>query len=175
MGRKEFVEMESIEVYLQGMGIGDILLVEVAAGSRVRDLIALVPAPTVAGGEGEAEPAQVWLEEIEAPLDLELTLKAAGISHHSRVHVHHCQKILVSVAFNGETIQHPFAPSTTVKTVMDWAVERLRIDPAQAQQHELELVDTHEHPREDFHIGTLVGSGKCTLAFNLVPKSRIEG
>ena len=167
--------MERIEVYLQGMGIGDILLVEVPAGSQVRDLIALVPAPAGPAGEADAEPARVWLEEVEEALDLELTLDAAGIGHHSRVHVHPCPKIHVSVSFNGVLAQHPFAPATTVKSVKDWAVEHLRVDPSQAQAHELELVDTHERPREDFHIGTLVRPGRCELAFTLVPKSRIEG
>jgi hypothetical protein len=165
--------MDTIEIFLQGKGISGIVLVELASNGAVRDII------TVAAEHGfktaEDDKPMVWIEEVEEPLCLDLSLAEAKITHHSRVHVHTCHVIEVTVVFNGQSRAHRFPPSATVGKVKTWAGREFHLSEADAAEHVLQVTGTTAQPTEDVHIGSLVQSSHCSLGFDLIPKQRIQG
>lgn len=170
---QEVFRMDTFDIFLQGKGIPRIALIKLAPDSFVRDIV------TEASKHGlqlaENEEPLVWIEEAEEPLRLDLSLADAGIKRHSRVHVHTCHRIEVSVSYNGQSRMRIFPPSATIGKVKNWAVHEFDLSKADAVEHALQLTGTTEQPSEDAHIGTLVDFPHCSLSFYLVPKTRVQG
>jgi hypothetical protein len=180
-GRKDPDVTESnqsndIELFLQGEGIPEIILVRVTRTGTVRDILEAARARGLTPSTGGATPI-VLIENGDEPLALDLTLDAAGISQRSRVHVHHCHQIAVTVNFNADAKQKDFSPSTTIARVQRWAVgkEGFDLKGVDATEHLLQICGTTVRPDEDVHIGTLVQAPACALCFDLVAKQRVEG
>lgn len=167
------VERDEIELFLQGEGIRDIMLIRVPQAGTVRDIL------TAARGAGltAAEGVDLSLEDEEAAVDLDLPIAATPIKHRSRIHVHRCRKVAVTVSFNGAQKDETFGPGATVKRVKRWAVGKQAFDlsDVDAAEHVLQLSGSSERPDEDLHIGTLVTHPRCSVSFDLVPKIRVEG
>lgn len=165
--------MEAIEIFLQGKDIPNIVLVKLVSDGVVRDII------TTAGEHGlkitEDEQPMVWIEDTEEPLGLDLTLAEAGVRSRSRVHVHTCRWVDVTVIYNGQSRGRRFSPSTRVERVATWAVQEFHLPEADAAEHVLQVTGTTDQPNEDVHIGSLVHSPSCSLSFDLIPKTRIQG
>lgn len=165
--------MDKIEIFLQGKDVSGIVLVELASNGVVRDIIAAAAERGLKIAEDEKP--MVWIEEEEEPLGLDLNLAEAKIKRHSRVHVHTCHWIEVAVVFNGQSRTHRFSPSATVGKVKKWAVHEFALPEADAAEHVLQVTGTTTQPDEDVHIGSLVHSPHCSLGFDLIPKTRIQG
>ena len=168
--------MSEIEVFLQGEGLPEIALVRVPADGTVRTIVEAGQAHGLRVSGGKDRPV-VLIEESDEPLDLDTTLEAAGIGHRSRVHVHRCRKIAVTVNFNVHQATDMFPPSTTVGRVKKWADDKkqFNLQGVDATDHLLQLCNSTVRPDEDVHIGTLVQSTSCAVCFDLVPKQRVEG
>lgn len=166
-----------LQLFVQGEGLGEIRLVKVDGGSTVDGLIEAVAAKY--GGEFATAVAAggmvVTLEDDDEELAQADTLKKAGVRDRSRVHIHRCRKVKVSVNFNGETAVDNFPPATTVGKVKKWADRKFDIDKVDATEHALQLCGTADRPDEDVHIGTLTNNHSCSVCFDLVPKKRVEG
>ena len=167
--------MADIEVFVQGRGIPSIILVRVPEEGTVRDLLEVVQ-----GGGARLEngiPVIVMLENADEPLPLEVPLAVVGIGHRSRVHVHNCRQIQVTVNFNGSSNERSFPPSVTVGHVHMWAVDKdgFNLPEIDATEHALQVCGTATRPDVDTHIGVLVSAPGCTLCFDLVAKRRVEG
>lgn len=168
--------METIQVFLQGEGIGAIRLIELPASARVRDIVAAAAAhgfPAAADGNT----AVIFAEDSDDALSTDATLEAAGIGHHGSVHVHRCTKITTTVHFNGGSRVHSFVPGTTIGRVKHWAVgeDVFNLTPVDAAEHVLQITGTQDRPDEDIHIGTLVHVPHCAIELDLVAKVRVEG
>jgi hypothetical protein len=174
-GRKDTImeAVEEIEVFLQGRGISQIALVQLPADSRVRDII------NAARPHGlqvvEDEEVLIWIEGEDEPLHLELTLTEAGIRKHSRVHVHNCHTVQVAVTFNGQSKTRHFSPAQTIEKVKQWADHEFELSQADATDHVLQVSGTTDQPSEEVHVGALVHYPDCSIGFDLVPKSRVQG
>lgn len=165
--------MTEIELFLQGEGIPQIVLVRVPDQGTVHDIIqAAQPHGLPSGG---AEAVLVFVEGQDEPLDERTTLAAAGIRARGRVHVHRCRKVEVEVNFNGRDKSHRFSPSTTIAEVKVWADKEFKLTGVDATEHALQRCGTTERPSDDTHIGSLVAAGTCALCFDLIPKQRVEG
>lgn len=166
-------EREEIELFLQGEGIRDIVLIQVPKGGRVRDILAAARAEGLEVSEGAA----LWLEDEESAMDLDAEIASTSIRHRSRVNVHRCRKVDVTVTFNGVQKSETFPPAATMKRVKRWAVGRKGFDMSDvdAAEHLLQLSGSSERPDEDIHIGTLVQAQQCSVSFDLLPKVRVEG
>lgn len=165
--------MDKLEVFVQGKGIAGIALVELASDGVVKDIVTAATHHGLSITENE-EPL-VWLEEAEEPLSLQTNLVEAKVKNHSRVQVHTCRHIDVMVMYNGQTQSRSFPPSTTVGKVKKWAVREFNLSEADATDHVLQLSGTTTQPTEDIHIGALAQASECSLGFDLLPKSRIQG
>jgi hypothetical protein len=140
-------------------------IIEIEATALVRELLV------------ESDPdGQVWIEEIDEPLDLKITLEAAGIRHHHHVHRGHCREIEVVVRWNGNH-ERTFGPARTIKTVEKWAFGDKVADfsKEQAAKHVLALPGADHFLEATVHIGSLVTAGTCKVILDLLPRSRFEG
>lgn len=166
-----------LRLFVQGEGLAEIQVVQIGSDSVVGELIKKVAAKV--GGEFEAAEAAgglvVTFEDEEKEISQKDTLEKAGIRDRSRVHIHRCRKVKVTVNFNSETAVDNFPPSTTVGKVKKWADKKFDIDKIDATEHALQLCGTSTRPDEDTHIGMLTKHPSCSICFDLVPKRRVEG
>lgn len=166
-------ERETIKVFLQGKGMSQIELVDLPADGQVGEILKAARPFGVQATEGED--LLVWLEGMDEPLGLELTIAEAGIRKHSRVHVHTCQHVEVTVLYNGQPQARQFSPAQTVEKVKQWADHAFHLSEMDAADHVLQVTGTTNQPAEDTHVGTLVHPPHCSISFDLVPKSRVQG
>lgn len=170
-------DAQELRLFVQGEGLAEIQVVNIGSDSNVAELIKMVAAKV--GGEFAAADAEgglvVTFEDEDKEISHKDSLKKAGIRDRSRVHIHRCRKVKVTVNFNGETEVDNFPPSTTVGKVKKWADKKFDIDKIDATEHALQLCGTATRPDEDTHIGTLTKNPPCSVCFDLVPKRRVEG
>ncbi len=168
--------MADIDIFVQGENIPEITLVRVPHNGTVRDILEATKAQGLRLADDEAS-LIILKEDAEEALALDLPLEAAHIGHRSRVHIHRCRRLEVTVNFNADHKAHSFPPSTTVERVKQWAVGRdgFNLHGIDATDHLLQVCNSTIRPDEDTHIGSLVQFPACTLCFDLVPKQRVEG
>lgn len=168
--------MTQVELFLQGEGLPDIILVRVPRDGTVRDVLEAARAHGLSSAGGDASTV-VMLEDSDDALDLDAALESAGIRNRGRVHVHRCRRVAVTVNYNGRQIERDFPPSATVRRVKRWVDSKDGFDlrGIDATEHLLQLCGSTERPDEDVHIGTLTSLPGCLLCFDLVAKQRVEG
>jgi hypothetical protein len=162
-----------VEVFLQGLGISRPTLIKVSAQSNVRDLIDAAEEKGLKIEHGQNP--QVWLEDQDEPLPFDFSIKAAGIQHRSRIHIHTCPRVHVTVNFQSRSEQHPFSPSTTIRTIKRWADKKFNLSDVDASEYVLQLFGSTDRPSDDIQVGSLVQPGQCQVCFDLVSKERVEG
>ncbi|MBX3283538.1 MAG: hypothetical protein KF756_13825 [Acidobacteria bacterium] len=166
-----------LRLFVQGEGLAEIQVVNIDSESTAVELIKMVAAKV--GGEFAAADTAggfvVTFENEDKEISQKDSLKKAGIHDRSRVHIHRCRKVKVTVNFNGETEVDNFPPSTMVGKVKKWADKKFDIDKIDATEHALQLCGTATRPDEDTHIGALTKNPSCSVCFDLVPKRRVEG
>ena len=167
--------MPEIELFIQGEGIPKITLVKVHPHDTVAAIVKVAREHGLSAPEGSE--VLVFVENSEVPLSLEAKIDEVGLKPRSRVHIHRCQRVEVTVNFNGDEKKGFFPPSATVDWVKRWAVGKdgYDIPTADAAEHALQVCNSPERPDEDVHIGTLAKFSDGTLCFDLVPKQRVEG
>lgn len=108
---------------------------------------------------------QVWVEEAAVPLELEVSLAAAGVGHDTHLHRGPCQEVEVTVAADGREVAHRFSPSTRAVTVTEWAAGQLGLDSLA----DLELVDRRSGQvvAPGTHLGSVAEPGQCAVSFEL--------
>jgi hypothetical protein len=141
-------------------------LVEIDETAAVRELLL------------EDDPdGHIWIEEVDEEIDLDVTLKDAGIRHHHHVHRGHCHQVEITVRFNGTDFEHTYGPGTTIKTVEKWAFgpEAADLSPEEAAKHVLAVPGADHFLDVGVHVGSLVAPGSCKVTLDLLPRSRFEG
>ncbi len=170
--------MDRIDIFVQGHGLNDILvatsalhqtagsaLVEIVASTGRSDLLLFV----------EDQACAISFDTVIEEL-LPLCADAATPTCTLRLHLSCCHHIDVAVRFNGEVATRRFPPSATIARVHHWAARRVfGMTPRDAAEHVLEVQGSTKRPDRDIHIGTLAGKDNCGVAFDLVPRKRVEG
>ncbi len=118
----------------------------------------------------------IWIEDAEEPLELDITLEAAGVGHRHHVHRGRCRRVDVRVRYNGDR-SHDFPPSATVRRVFEWATgpKGFNLTPEEKAKHVLALPGADHALDRSVHIGSLVTRGSCDVVLDLAPKERFEG
>ncbi len=164
---------DQFEVFVQGPGIARPALVKVPADGRVADIV------QAAKGKGlkqdDEQNARVWLEDADDPLNAQATLVEAGVKARSRIQIHTCQRIHVTVNFNNDNKQHPFSPSATIAAVKAWAVQKFGLDQTAATEYVLQICGSTDKPAPDIEVGSLAEPGQCSACFDLVPQQLVQG
>lgn len=164
----------TMELFLQGEGIPEVQLIRVRQDGTVRDLLDAARESGVGVAQND-DAIIVLLEDEENELALDSRLKDAGIKHRSRVHVHRCRRVGVTVNFNGTSRENQFPSSKTIAKVKRWADDQFGLKGVDATEHALQISGTSTRPDEDTHLGVLVSYPNCKISFDLVPKKRVEG
>lgn len=171
--------MPTIDVFIQGKGLGDILVATAEPHHAIREVIAAIDHPGVRGDE-----LLIFVEDVAAPIGLDaiveellpIGIEEAAVGHPLRLHVSCCRHVEVMVRFNGEEATRPFPPGATIARVHHWAARRVfHMAPRDAAEHVLQLQGSSERPDRDIHIGTLTSGDTCGVSFDLVPRKRVEG
>jgi hypothetical protein len=171
--------MRPIDVFVQGGEIAEILVGRAAPTHSLAEALANLERP-VPCGEG----LLIFVEDMHAPLDPETTVEELlplcadeeAIVVPLRLHVSRCRHVEVSVRFNGEHVKRPFPPGATIGRVHHWAARRaFGLSPRDAAEHVLQIQGAQQRPDRDVHIGTLTVGTTCSVAFDLVPRKRVEG
>jgi hypothetical protein len=137
------------------------------------------PDLTVAAfAEGVGLPGEeVWLEEADAPLAIDATLAAAGVTERANVHVGRCKKVQVSVRFEAPTKDYHVHPATTLHHIYDKATSKkdgFDFSAHDKGQYTLQVRGTTEQPDLSRHVGVFVNE-QCEAAFDLVLQKRFQG
>jgi hypothetical protein len=163
--------MAAIDVFYQGEGIREVEHLEVAGELTFGELKVLLIKK-----HGLDVGVILFLEDADDPIDERVSICEHRGPHGLKVHMHRCRHIAVSVTFNGETVEHRFAPGATVARVKQWAAERkFGMTPAEASEHVLQISGTHDRPAPITHLGAIPHGKDCRLAFDLVPDERVNG
>tara|TARA_R110002072_G_scaffold265241_1_gene424142 strand:+ start:8529 stop:9023 length:495 start_codon:yes stop_codon:yes gene_type:complete len=162
-----------IEVFVQGEGLVDTIIVRVDDAGAVHDLV------TAAHRKGldSCSKSAVFLEDSDEPIRACARLEEVGIGHRERIHIHRCKKVKVTVNFNGRQIDRKFPPGATVKRLKRWATgpKGFELTKLDASEHALQICGSPDRPDEDQHVGCLTARSGCSVCFDLVPKQRVEG
>ncbi|MGE0372908.1 MAG: hypothetical protein AB7Q01_13570, partial [Gammaproteobacteria bacterium] len=144
-----------------------------------REVIAVIDHPGV-----RRDDLLIFVEDMAAPVDLDVIVEEllpigvgdAAVILPLRLHVSCCRYIEVVVRFNGEGVARRFPPGATIARVHHWATRRaFHMAPRDAAEHVLQLQGSGDRPDRDIHIGTLTSGDTCNVAFDLVPRKRVEG
>lgn len=163
--------MSKINVFLQGEGIKDVIRLQVEPQNTALD----VRRACASHGKQENCDDAVFLEDQDEPLSDGVMVDSLAGKHGVRLHIHRCRRISVKVTYSGQVLEQVFGPGRTVGAVKKSAAKELRIPKEDAAELILQIAGTHEQPDVDVHIGTLVASPACAVAFDLVPNPRIQG
>jgi len=164
-----------IELFIQGEGVSKITLVRVHIKDTVADIIKVALEHGLSTPEGSE--VFVLVENTDAPLVLDAKIDEVGLIPRSRVHIHRCRRVEVTVNFNADQLKGFFPPSATVAWVKKWAVGKdgFGLSDLDATEHLLQVCHSTDRPDEDVHIGTLVKVLAGAICFDLVAKQRVEG
>lgn len=159
---------DSIQIYFFGQGAKEPKIVTLVdtAGS-VNELLNLLI------NEGLAsQGTSLFLDDNELPLSLSESIKKSGITNKCHIHGHKCQKISVSVIYNGTTYLEEFPPSTKAKKIISKSVKFFSIPEKDAKDLVLRLEDKTELQDKD---SIALFAKECLLTLYLVHPTRVEG
>lgn len=157
--------MNTLQVFVHGQQ--DALdIISVDPGTSVRDL---------AVGCGGTVP-DVWLENADEPLHLDLTLEAAGVTDRCHIHVSDCREVVVHVRYNGEVKQFISGPAVTADHLLGRAAgdAGFQLTEDQRASHMLVLAGADDGLDREAHIGSVVVED-CVVHLDLSPKHRYQG
>ena len=163
--------MKTIDLFYQGEGVAEIEHVEIDTDSTFAEIKARLI------DKHRCSPdALLFLEDEDDPLNEAEKVKDRAGGKGLKMHLNRCRQIVVSVCYNGETVDRKFAPGTTVARVKRWSSERkFGMTDEEAGELVLQIAGTHERPAPGTHIGTLAKCKTCELAFDLVADERVNG
>ncbi|MBR0752109.1 hypothetical protein JQ604_07925 [Bradyrhizobium jicamae] len=163
--------MSKTIIFIQVEGKPGVTEAEITIPATVRDLHEAFKAH---GIDFDKE-REAFVDEADNPVPHDDKVTVEGLKHGSRVHVTHCTKIKITVHYMHRTIDRAFAPGTRVRTIKQWAVRELKLNPTDAGEHVLQLCNSTIQPPTDAALSELVSGLSCDVCFDLVPEKRIEG
>jgi hypothetical protein len=163
--------MSKTIIFIQAEGKPGVIEAEIMIPAMVRDLHEAFKTH----GVDIDKDLDAFVDEADDPVPHDAKATVEGLKHGSRVHVTHCKKIKVTIHYMHRTIDRAFAPGARVRTVKQWAVRELKLNPTDAGEHVLQLCNTTTQPPTDAALAELVNGRSCDVCFDLVPEKRIEG
>lgn len=164
--------MKTLRIFVQGENLPDVDHIELEAGRTVADL----KSAWMRKHTGYIlESVFVFAEGGDEPLGDSISIDSLETKHGVRVHLHRCRRVHAKVSYAGRSVEHDFSPASTIAHIKKWAAGKLGLSPEDAAEHVLQIAGTQIRPDPDTHVGTLVSSPHCSVAFDLVPAERVNG
>ncbi len=169
--------MRPIDIFIQGGEATEVIIGQAAPIDNIAGVLTSLQCPVSAD-------VFVFLEDMHAPLDpemvieelLPLRLDDEAIVLPLRLHLSRHRHVEVTVRFNGEVATRRFSPGATIGRVHHWAARRaFGLAARDAAEHVLQICGTQLRPDRDVHVGTLTSKETCIVAFDLIPRKRVEG
>lgn len=163
--------MEQLTIFYQAEGLASVEVIEVERETTVVALRELL-------GKKHGWPSEVVLfaEDINDELDTTVLVREFEIAAGTKLHAHRCRKIDVSVSFNGVAFPHVYAPSATIVRIKRHAaIDGFHLSEEAAAEHVLQIKGSTTQPAPGTHLGALIRHPECRIAFDLVPKHRVQG
>jgi len=118
----------------------------------------------------------LFVEDTDGPVDGARLVCEIESASGTKIHAHRCRAIDVSVSYNGVTVTHRYAPGTTIARIARrTAIDDFHLSDEDAAEHVLQVKGNTVQPAPGTHVGALVRHPVCTIAFDLVPKVRVQG
>ena len=163
--------MNSIDLFCQGEGVGEIVHIELEPDATFAVLKARLTEE-----HRIPDDALLFIEDEDEPIDGSVLVKDHATATGLKVHIHRCRHVKVTVMFNGKTVECHFPPSATIARVKSWAAEKkFGMSEDEAGEHVLQIAGTHDRPAPGTHIGALTNDKSDGLSFDLVPDERVNG
>lgn len=160
--------MKEIELYVHTAESREPKLVKIEEDATVEELLTRI-APNANGD------IHLSVEDEDEPHDRKRKLCECGVKHRHHVHCHRCQKVAVTVFYNGEQ-SRSFAPSATIERVLKWALHAFELKGADALDKVLRLPGAPNEPLpESAHIGSFVKAHSCDVRLELTGKVEVNG
>lgn len=120
---------------------------------------------------------EVWMEDVDEEIDLDVTFDQAGIGPHHHVHVGPRRRVEVTVRFNGDNFHHRFGPAKTIRAVSRWVFgpRGANLSPEQQTAHVLAVPGADHFLEDGVHVGSLIPAGARDLTLDLLPRARFAG
>ena len=162
--------MTNIDIFYQVEGVAEVQHVSAAPDEQLGTLKTRLAAKHGIDGD-----VVLFLEDADDVANETAIVSAIATSAGTKVHLHRCRHIAVTVAFADRLLKHEFRPGATVARVKHWAAHQLGMSKEDAGEHVLQIAGTKDRPTPSTHIGTLAKCPACHVAFDLVPDERVNG
>ena len=160
--------MENIQIYVHAENAREPKLVEIAENATVAEIIEKYQLEFPV--KGEPQEIILFLEDEDG----QKMNDYSGFKKRAHIHCHRCDKISVSVIYNGDDKKFDFKPSKTIRHILKKAVEAFGIQPSDAGDYLLKLDDkTILQPGD--HIGSFASWPACHVKLYLTPTKPIQG
>ena len=163
--------MEQLTVFYQAEGVASVEVIEIERETTIAALREVL-------GKKHGWPAEValFVEDVDDELDPTILVREFEIAAGTKIHAHRCRKIDVAVSFNGATLPYAYGPSATIARIKRHAaIDGFHLSEDAAAEHVLQIKGSTAQPAAGTHVGSLVRHPECRIAFDLVPKHRVQG
>lgn len=161
-----------IQIYLHGEGQKEAKLIEVSEESTVKEVLTAYR-EAFNLPEKDIEDLQLFVDE-EEPKKTEHHHKKAEIKKRSHVHCHRCEKVGITIDYNGQVVKFSENPSTTGAVILKKAAKDFKISEADGANLILKTSEKVIIQKTD-RIGSFVSYPKCEISLSLIHDIQIQG
>jgi len=162
--------MNQVSVFYQAEGLAAVEVIEVNADTTVGALTELLIRK-----HGWTPDIVLFAEDVDDELDAVVIVTDIAGDAGAKVHAHRCRNVGVQVAFNGKTLAYDYKPSATIARIKHRAAHDFGLSKEAAAEHVLQIKGATDQPKPGTHVGALVRHPQCSIAFDLIPKMRVQG
>lgn len=163
--------MEVVTIFYQAEGLAAADLIEVERETTLASVRDILIAKHALAPE-----VLLFVEDTDGPVDGARLVREIESASGTKIHAHRCRDVGVSVSYNGVTVTHRYAPGTTIARItLRTAIDDFHLSEEDAAEHVLQEKGSSVQPAPGTHIGALVRHPACNIAFDLVPKVRVQG
>ena len=165
--------MNTIKLYLHSENTKEPQVIEIDENASIKEIV--VKHHEVKNPDGSFdEEYKIFIEDGEDCLHHDHNHKDCGIEDKSTVHCHRCEKVAVTLVYNGKDKHLEVAPSFTGEKIISKVADLFGIDPKDAADLRLKIDDLHFLEANE-HIGTVVQFPHCKIELTLIPNPKVLG
>jgi hypothetical protein len=165
--------MKTIQLYLHSENCREPKLVEVSTEATVADIInkyrEVMNLP-----DAKVDEIELFLEDEDDPKNKGHHHEHVGIKKRHHIHCHRCQKVAVSIEYNGQVKTLSVPPSATGAMILKKAAKEFHISDKDAADLVIKLPDGNVLQKTD-HIGSFVSFPHCEIKLSLIHNTQVQG
>ncbi|WP_198386622.1 hypothetical protein [Burkholderia ubonensis] len=159
-------------IIVQAVFAKDGLVIKIQEGLRLDELKALILAAIPAE---HVSPGLEIFDEADDDAESRAFADSEDLQHGRVMHVGCCHHVSVVVRYAGRVAERHFPPATRIGRIKRWAVNRLGINPADANELILQVAGSSIQPTRDQHVGNFIEHGTCNVVLDLVRSYTVNG